>query len=128
MYICCTFDCFSFNECFKNRLNISVARIDVTRASLLKLMNVKTMEVFFFNKKNQTKPNKQTKNSKTKKLSDSENEHDWRKEQPGEVILSHNTYNSGGVAVLFSKSLTPFSFEVEEIMSGHSLKFKVHHE
>ena len=32
---------------------------------------------------------------------------------------------SGGVAVLFSNSFTPFSFEVEKIRSGHILKVKV---
>ena len=34
----------------------------------------------------------------------------------------------GGVAVLFSKSFTPFSFEVEEIMCGRMLMFNVRYE
>ena len=93
-------------------LNINGARSDMKRASLLKLMELKHLDVIFVQETH----------------SNSENEHDWRKEWPGEVILSHKTSKSGGVAVLFSNSFTPFSFEVEEIMSGHISKVKVQYE
>ena len=54
--------------------------------------------------------------------SDTENESEWKKEWPGEVILSHKLCNSGGVSVLFSKGRSPCSFQVEEIKCGHILK------
>lgn len=53
---------------------------------------------------------------------DSENESEWKKQWPGEVILSHKVSNSAGVRVLFSKFFRPSSFDVEEIMCGHILK------
>lgn len=55
-------------------------------------------------------------------------ESEWKKQWPGEVILSHEASNSGGVGVLFSKGFRLCSFEVEEIMSGHILKIKVQYE
>ncbi len=39
-------------------------------------------------------------------------------------MLSHNTAVSGGVAVLFSKSFRPVSYDVNEIIKGRLLKIK----
>ena len=93
-------------------LNINGARSDVKRASLFKLMELKALDVIFLQETH----------------SDVENESDWRKQWPGEVILSHKASNSGGVGVLFSKGFRPCSFSVEEIMCGHIIKIKVQYE
>src|SRR4029434_4042812 len=44
------------------------------------------------------------------------------------TLLSHNTSNSGGVAILFSRTFTPLSFQVEEIVKGRLLKVKAQFE
>ena len=69
-------------------LNINGARSDIKRASIFRLMDLKKLDILFLQETH----------------SDIENENDWKKEWPGEVILSHNVSNSGGVGVLFSRS------------------------
>ena len=49
--------------------------------------------------------------------SDFLNETDWRREWDGEVVLSHLSRTSGGVALPFSKIFLPKSHVVEEIVS-----------
>lgn len=93
-------------------LNINGARSDVKRASFFKLVELKKLDIVFVQETH----------------SDEENESDWKREWPGEVILSHKNSNSGGVAVLFSKGFSPYSIEVEEVMCGHILKVKVQYE
>ncbi|KAL2076997.1 hypothetical protein ACEWY4_027414 [Coilia grayii] len=56
--------------------------------------------------------------------SDSRNTADWAREFDGLSLLSHNLSNSGGVAILFSRSFTPRSYQVEEIIKGRLLKVK----
>lgn len=50
--------------------------------------------------------------------SDVQNEVNWAMEWDGLSLLSHNNSLSAGVAILFSKNVTPFSYEVDEIIKG----------
>lgn len=50
--------------------------------------------------------------------SDVQNEVNWAMEWDGLSVLSHNNSLSAGVAILFSKNVTPFSYEVDEIIKG----------
>ena len=93
-------------------LNINGARSDAKRASLFKLIELKKLDIMFIQETH----------------SDAANENDWKKEWPGEVILSHRLSNSGGVGVLFSKGFSPYSVEVEEVVCGYILKVKVQYE
>ena len=93
-------------------LNLNGARSDVKRASLFKLIELKKLDVIFLQETH----------------SNLENENDWKKEWAGEIILSHNVSNSGGVGMLFSKGFSPYSFDVEEIMCGYMLKVRVKYE
>lgn len=56
--------------------------------------------------------------------SDLKNAADWVEEWDGIPILSHNTSLSGGVAILFSRSFMPHSYQVEEIVKGRLLKVR----
>ena len=86
-------------------LNLNGAR-DVTKRSLLyELMKVKRTEVMFVQETH----------------SDCINECNWKREWEGEVVLSHKSSSSGGVGILFSKSFTPASFEVEQVIEGRLL-------
>ncbi len=49
---------------------------------------------------------------------------EWTREWDGISVLSHNTTVSGGVAVLFSKTFRPISYDVDEIIKGRLLKVK----
>ena len=59
---------------------------------------------------------------------DTSNAADWAQEFDGLSILSHNTSNSGGVAILFSRSFTPISYQAEEIVKGRLLKVRAQFE
>lgn len=59
---------------------------------------------------------------------DVQNESDWKMEWDGEVILSHNSSYSGGVAVLFQKHFKPLPYEVEDIVEGQFLKVRANFE
>lgn len=48
--------------------------------------------------------------------SDHINAIDWKREWDGEVLLTHMSSNRGGEAVLFSKSVLPISYQVEEVL------------
>lgn len=54
---------------------------------------------------------------------DVQNESDWKMEWDGEVILSHNSSCSGGVA-----HFKPLSYEVEDIVKGQFLKVRANFE
>jgi exonuclease III len=56
--------------------------------------------------------------------SDVKNAPDWAVEWDGISVLSHNTSLSGGVAILFAKSFSPHSYQVEEIIKGRLLKVR----
>lgn len=49
---------------------------------------------------------------------------DWAVEWNGIAVLSHNTSLSGGVAILFAKSFSPHSYQVEEVIKGRLLKVR----
>lgn len=89
-------------------LNANGARDFKKRAQVYELMKQKKIDVLFIQETH----------------SDASNAVEWAKEFDGLVILSHYTSLSGGVAVLFSKNFTPYSYNVEEITKGRVLKVK----
>lgn len=112
VFVVLTIFFFSMGDLKIGSLNINGAKSEVKRASLFKLMGIKNLDVIFVQETH----------------SDAKNESEWKREWPGEVILSHKLSNSGGVGVLFKKGFSPCSLEVEEIMCGHILKVKVQYE
>ncbi len=56
--------------------------------------------------------------------SDVKNAADWMQEWDGISVLSHNTTLSGGVGILFTKSFSPVSYQVDEIVKGRLLKIR----
>lgn len=77
-------------------LNVNGARDFKKRAQVFELMKRKEIDVLFVQETN----------------SDVSNSVEWVKEFDGLAILSHYTSLSGGVAVLFSKNFTPYSYNV----------------
>ncbi len=55
---------------------------------------------------------------------DLNNAADWAVEWNGIAVLSRNTSLSGGVAILFAKSFSPHSYQVEEVIKGRLLKVR----
>uniref|UniRef100_A0AAV2JY17 Endonuclease/exonuclease/phosphatase domain-containing protein n=1 Tax=Knipowitschia caucasica TaxID=637954 RepID=A0AAV2JY17_KNICA len=53
--------------------------------------------------------------------STAEIESDWRREWGGQLVLSHGSSSSAGVAVLFSRRCLPVSVETEEVVAGRLL-------
>lgn len=51
---------------------------------------------------------------------DVQNESDWKMEWDGEVILSHNSSYSGGVAVLFKNILNLYHMRLKTLLKGNS--------
>lgn len=93
-------------------LNLNGAREDAKRAALFKLMEMKKLDILLVQETH----------------SSSDNESQWRREWPGEVVLSHKSSCSGGVGVFFSRGFVPASCEVEEVIEGCLLKFRVQYE
>lgn len=60
--------------------------------------------------------------------SDEINASDWAREFDGLAILSHLSSTSGGVAILFSNSFIPCSYQVEEVLKGRLLKVRAQFE
>ena len=87
-------------------LNMNGARQPLKRAELFEVMRQKKIDVIFLQETH----------------SDAINAVDWAKEFKGQIFLSHNTTNSGGVAILFSPNSTPVSYEVDDIVKGRLLK------
>ena len=54
--------------------------------------------------------------------SDAINAVDWVREIDGLSFMSHNTSNSSVVAILFSRTITPLSNQVEGILEGRLLQ------
>lgn len=54
--------------------------------------------------------------------SNNENEVEWKREWDGNIVLSHKSTVSAGVAILFSKSFLPISFDLQEIVKGRLIK------
>ncbi|KAL2096374.1 hypothetical protein ACEWY4_008522 [Coilia grayii] len=89
-------------------LNLNGARERGKRAAIFETMRLKKVHVLLAQETH----------------TDPLNAADWGREFDGLSILSHNTSTSGGVAILFSKSFTPISYEVEEIIKGRLLKVR----
>ena len=93
-------------------LNINGAREQKKRAVLFETIKQKKFDIVFVQETH----------------SDALNAVDWAREFDGLSVLSHNTSNSGGVAILFSRTFTPLSYQVEEIAKGRLLKVKAQFE
>lgn len=93
-------------------LNLNGARDVRKRASLFELVKLKSINVMLVQETH----------------SDTLNETDWKREWDGEVVLSHLSRTSGGVAVLFSKNLLPKSQVVEEIIQGRLMVVRATYE
>ena len=59
---------------------------------------------------------------------DEKNETDWIVEWEGEICLSSLSSNSGGVAILFSKSFSPISYDFQVTEEGRILIVKAKYE
>ena len=109
--MCSLFFCFVFSLSLVmgifniSTLNLNGARDAVKRSMLYELMKVKRSDIMFVQETH----------------SDSSNETEWKREWEGEVVLSHKSTSSGGVGILFSKSFTPVSFVMEEVVEGRLL-------
>lgn len=87
-------------------LNINGGRDSRKRAHVYETMKLKVADVIFLQETH----------------SDAKNATDWAKEWDGLTFLSHNTSDSAGVALLFSRSFIPQSHHVEEVIRGRLLK------
>ena len=103
------FSCFLLSYAMSDfrmtTLNLNGARDVRKRASLFQLLKLKRSSVIFLQETH----------------SDVSNESDWKTEWDGEVVLSHLSNNTAGVALLFSREFLPLSFTVEEVMRGRLL-------
>lgn len=89
-------------------LNVNGARNSKKRTELFEVIKQKKIDVAFIQETH----------------SDVKNAADWMQEWDGFSVLSHNTTLSGGVAILFSKSFCPVSYQVDEIVKGKLLKIR----
>ena len=53
---------------------------------------------------------------------------EWQREWGGQVVFSRFSSSSGGVAILFSSSFLPISFDYEEVVRGRLLKVTAKYE
>nr|BAC82605.1 pol-like protein [Tetraodon nigroviridis] len=86
-------------------LNVNGARVAEKRALVFDTARRKRVEVLFLQET----------------YSDEHNQADWAKEWEGQVVLSHLSTASGGVGLLFLRSFTPTSVEVEHVVKGRCL-------
>ncbi len=93
-------------------LNINGARDYRKRAMLFDLIKKINIDVMFVQETH----------------TDVQNENAWKMEWAGEVIMSHKTNISGGVAILLRKNIIPVSFEVENVVEGQLLKLRAEFE
>lgn len=93
-------------------LNLNGARDVKKRANLFELIKLKRFNVMMVQETH----------------SDTLNETEWRREWEGEVILSHLSRTSGGVALLFSKDFIPKSYALEEIIKGRLMVVRAKYE
>ena len=89
-------------------LNVNGARDMRKRALLYELVKMKGIDVMMIQETH----------------SDAGNEADWKAEWEGEVCLSSLTSVSGGVAILFSRSFVPVSYEVQRKVEGRLMVVK----
>lgn len=107
MFVCFIFLLLMGDFCVAS-LNVNGARERGKRAAIFEMMRLKRVDVLLAQETH----------------TDLLNAADWASEFDGLSILSHNTSTSGGVAILFSRSFTPISYEVEEIIKGRLLKVR----
>lgn len=93
-------------------LNLNGARDIKKRASFFELIKLKNIDISFVQETH----------------SCINNEVDWHKEWDGTIIMSHKSSTSAGVAILFSRSFSPLSYEVEEIIVGRLIKVTARYE
>lgn len=93
-------------------LNVNGARERIKRAAVFETIRQNKFDVFFAQETH----------------SDMSNASDWVQEFDGLSILSHGTSNSAGVAVFFSKSFIPITYQIDEIVKGRLLKVRAQFE
>ena len=93
-------------------LNVNGARAARKRALVFDTARTKHVDVLFLQETH----------------SDVFNEADWIREWEGELVLSHSTTLSGGVGLLFSRTFSPVSLEVQHIVEGRCLLVKAQFE
>ncbi len=93
---------FSLSMCHVNvaTLNLNGARDMHKRAELFEVIHQKKIDVTLLQET----------------YTDFSNAADWAVEWNGIAVLSHNTSLSCGVAILFAKSFSPHSYQVEEVI------------
>ncbi len=89
-------------------LNVNGAREIKKRAEIFEVVKQKRIDVVMLQETH----------------SDLKNAADWAGEWEGVSVLSHNTSLSGGVAILFAKTFSPHSHQVEETVKGRLLKVR----
>ena len=94
---------FYLMEHFKvGTLNVNGAREAKKRAMIYEVVKDKRMDVLFLQETH----------------SDSLNSTDWSREWEGKVLLSHGSAASAGVGILFARSFSPITVEVEQVVEG----------
>lgn len=115
IFVCCpaqTFFPTIMNRIKIGTLNLNGARDVYKRATLFQLIKRNKIDVMMIQETH----------------SDCANEIEWKKEWEGEIILSHKSAVSGGVAVLFQMNFLPISYEVENVVDGHLMIVKAQFE
>lgn len=115
IFVCCpaqTFFPTIMSRIKIGTLNLNGARDVYKRATLFQLIKINKIDVMMIQETH----------------SDCANEIEWKKEWEGEIILSHKSTVSGGVAVLFQKNFLPISYEVENVVDGHLMIVKAQFE
>lgn len=102
------FHTFQMDDIRIASLNVNGARECVKRTLIHNTMNQKQLDVLLLQETH----------------SDTANVDEWMKEFKGLSFFSHKSSLSGGVAILFSKSFTPCSTEMEEVVKGRLLKIR----
>lgn len=83
-------------------LNLSGARDVKKRTMYYDLLKTKCIDIAFVQETH----------------SNIDNKVERKREWDGDIVLSHKSTVSAGVAILFSKNFLPVSFELEEIVKG----------
>lgn len=115
LYVCGVLLCFlvfffspNMSELNIATLNVNGARDMRKRADIFEVVKQKRIDVAMLQETH----------------SDLRNAADWTQEWNGVSVLSHNTSLSGGVAILFSKSFNPTSYQIDEVVKGRLLKVR----
>jgi exonuclease III len=93
-------------------LNLNGARDAKKRALFFELVKLKGIDISFLQETHTT----------------ADIEVEWKREWDGNIVFSHNSNLSAGVAILFAKNFLPVSFDCEEIIKGRLLKVTARYE